>query len=333
MDRLGWGIVGIGSIVRERIAPAIVADERAELVAGVSRSGERAAKFADRFGARAAYTSYEEMLADPGVDAVFIATPNSMHADQVVAAAEAGKHVLCDKPLAIDVAGARKAVESCQAAGVRLGVNFQYRHLPWVREVTRIVEDGRIGRVESVQMQVASGPRRYRNWRTNPEVAGLGSVHNVGVHGLDALGVMLGAEPVEVAAMFDSAPGSGSVEWLAHLALRFSNGALGLYDCNERLANPRNELTVYGTEGRVIGSGLTRSRSDGHLTLLTGGVESARYYPAGDAHRASVEAFTRSVLAGMEPNASGIDGLKSVQLCSAIRRSVEDRTIASVEHD
>ncbi len=330
MDRLGWGIIGIGSIVRERIAPAMVAEPRSELVAAVSRDRGRADAFAREFGARRSYTSYTEMLADPDVDAVFIATPNSLHTPQVVAAAGAGKHILCDKPLAVDTNGALRAVAACTRAEVKLGVNFQYRHLPWVRDVTDTVRSGAIGRVETVQLQVGSGPRDYRNWRRDPAMAGLGSVHNVGVHGLDLLRVILGSEPVEVAAMFDNDPESGSVEWLALILLRFANRTLVEFNCNESVANPRNEISIHGTKGRLVGSGFTRSRVGGDLHTLIDGEESVVHYPAFDAHRRAVAAFTDSILEGKEPDASGQDGLRSAELCAAIRRSVMERRIVPV---
>jgi len=332
MAPLGWGVIGIGAIVHERIAPALVAEPDCDLVAGVSRDQGRAEEFALRYGARHAYTDYAAMLANPEVEAVFIATPNILHPEQVGLAAEAGKHVLCDKPLAIDVPGALKAVSACAEAGVTLGVNFQYRQLDWVRDVTRIVAEGVIGEVRAVQLQVGSGPRNYQNWRRDPALAGLGSVHNVGIHGLDFLRVLLGSEPVEVTALFDNAPDSGSVEWTALILLRFGNGTLVEYNCNESLPNPRNEITLYGTRGRIVGTGFTRSREGGDLTLLVDAGESTTHYPASDAHRAAVADFTRAILEGTEPAATGLDGLRSAELCEAIRRSVVERRTADVEY-
>jgi 1,5-anhydro-D-fructose reductase (1,5-anhydro-D-mannitol-forming) len=327
---LGWGVIGIGDIVKTTMAPAIVAEPECDLVAGVSRDQGRADAFASQFGARFAYTDYDAMLANPEVEAVLIATPNVFHADQVVAAARAGKHVLCDKPLAIDVAGAKRAVEACTDAGVALGVNFHNRHLPWVRDVSRLIAEGVIGDVRVVQLQVASGPRHYTNWRADPEIAGLGTVHNVGVHGLDFLRVLLGSDPVEVIAMIDPAPDSGEVEMLALIQLRFQSGALVQYNANETLRDPLNDIVIYGTEGRVIGRGFTRSRNDGELAVLTDSGETVTRYPAPEAHRLSMAAFTKAVLAGDEPNASGQDGLVSAQLCEAIGRSAREGRLVPV---
>ena len=329
-ETLGWGVIGIGNIVRSTMAPAMLAEPECDLVAGVSRDQGRADTFAREFGARFAYTEYEEMLANPEVEAVFIATPNSFHAGQVVAAARAGKHVLCDKPLANNVADARAALEACAKAGVKLGVNFHNRHLPWVKDVSRLLADGIVGEVEVVQLQVASGPRHYDNWRSDPEIAGLGSVHNVGVHGLDFLRVLLDSDPVEVMAMFDKGPNSGEVEMLALIQLRFGNGAMVQYNANERLRDPLNDIVIYGTAGRIVGRSFTRSRSDGELAVLTETGETITRYPAPEAHRLSLAAFTCAVLRGEEPNASGLDGLRSAQVCEAISRSVTEHRLVEV---
>jgi len=329
---LGWGIIGIGNIVKGTIAPAMVGESSCELVAAVSRDNARAKDFATAFGARYAYTDYEEMLANPAVDAVFIATPNGLHADQVVAAALAGKHVLCDKPLAINVPDAFRAVEACQQAGVKLGVNFHNRHLQWVADVSGLIGDGTIGTVQVVELEVSSGVRTWDNWRADRGMAGLGSIHNVGVHGLDFLRVILRAEPVEVMAMFDRPATSDVVESLGLVLIRFDNGTLAYCNFNESVANPVNELRIFGSTGRMIGRGFTRSRIDGDLTILTGSSERRTDYPAPDAHRLSVVAFTVAVLSGEEPNASGLDGLRSAQLCDAIERSVNERRLVEVDY-
>lgn len=327
---LGWGVIGIGNIVRSTMAPAMVTEPECDLVAGASRDQGRADEFAREFGARFAYSDYGEMLANPEVEAVFIATPNAFHAGQVIAAAAAGKHVLCDKPLANNVADAEAAVTACTEAGVRLGVNFHNRHLPWVKDVSRLIADGVIGQVEMVQLQVASGPRHYDNWRADPEMAGLGSVNNVGVHGLDFLRLLLDSDPIEVMAMFDEAPGSGAVEMLALIQLRFENGAVVQYNANERLRDPLNDIAIYGTTGRIVGRSFTRSRSDGELAVLTGSGETIARYPAPEAHRISLAAFTSAVLRGEEPHASGLDGLRSAQICEAIDRSARQGRLVQV---
>ena len=332
MAKLGWGVIGIGNIVQTTMAPAMVEEPECELVAGVSRDQDRADEFGRQFGARFAYTDYGQMLANPEVEAVFIATPNAFHAEQVIAAARGGKHVLCDKPLANNVPDARRAVDACSAAGVKLGINFHNRHLPWVQDASRLIAEGVVGDVKVVEVQVSSGPRHYDNWRADPEIAGLGSVHNVGVHGLDFLRVILHSDPVEVMAMFDKDPKSGGVEMLALITMRFGNGALVHYNANESIRDPLNDIVIYGSAGRIVGTSFTRSRSDGELAVLTDEGETITRYQAPEAHRLSLAAFTHAVLTGEQPNASGLDGLRSAQTCEAIIRSVQERRLVEVDY-
>src|SRR5262249_7884213 len=141
-----WGIIGLGRIADTEIAPAITASPRGELRGGVSRDQGRADAFAGRHGAAGALTSCDELLADPEVDAVYIATPNGLHAGQVVAAAAAGKHVMCDKPLALSVADARRAVAACEEAAVGLGITFQTRFHDHFGRFREVVQDGSLDR-------------------------------------------------------------------------------------------------------------------------------------------------------------------------------------------
>lgn len=328
---LRYGVIGIGDIVTGTIAPAMVAEPHSALVAAVSRDQGRADAFGERFGLEFVTTDYDEMLARPDVDAVFIATPNALHSREAIAAAKAGKHVFCDKPLATSVADAEAVVQACDDASVTLGLNFHYRHLPWVEEVRGTISDGTIGDVQTIEVDVGSGTRNYTNWRIDPEMAGIGSVYNVGVHMLDVLTVILDAEPVEVSAMFDQVPSSGNVEMQALILITFDNGTLAYANCNERTAYPRNTLTVQGSKGRIIGENLTRSREEGILHLLTADKETTTAFPPPGAHQLCVSQFTNAVLTGTSPRATGADGLRSMRLCDAIRRSVVERRHVLVE--
>lgn len=328
---LGYGVIGIGDIVNGTIAPAIRADPDSALVAAVSRDQGRADAFGETFDVDFVTTDYAAMLARPEVDAVFIATPNALHADEAIAAANAGKHVLCDKPLATSVADAYRVVQACDDAGVTLGLNFHYRHLPWVEEARRLISTGALGEIQTIEIDVGSGTRNYTNWRADPEMAGIGSVYNVGVHMLDVLTVILDAEPVEVSAMFDEAPQSGKVEMQALILMTFDNGTLVYTNCNERTAYPRNTITVQGSHGRLIGDNVTRSREEGTLHLLTSDSQSITTFPPPGAHQLCLSQFTQAVLDGTKPRATGIDGLRSMQLCDAIARSVRERRHVAVE--
>lgn len=324
---LGWGIVGLGRIATSEIAPAIAELANSELRAVVSRDAGRAEEFARKFGAQRPLDDYAAMLADPEVDAVYIATPNMLHVEQVVAAAEAGKHVLCDKPLALSPADAERAIEACDRAGVRLGITFQSRNYEGMSEVRDLVAAGEIGRVVIAQIEMGSGRTLLSGWRTDPALAGIGTTNNIGVHAYDLLRYLLGAEVREATAMFDVEEGF-SLDTTSLALLRFDNGTLAYVNVNQAVPNHRPDMTLYGTEGRVEGRNITRMNREGTLQVTGRSGESTREISTSSGYRVTIANFVEAVLAGRDPSPSGTDGLRSVELTDALARAAaEGRTV------
>jgi 1,5-anhydro-D-fructose reductase (1,5-anhydro-D-mannitol-forming) len=330
MSKIRWGIIGIGNIVNGTMAPGMQNDPNSEIVAATSRDQGRADAFVAKFEAKYGYTDYDEMLANPEVDAVFIATPNSQHAEQVIAAAKAGKHVLCDKPMSISVKDAVREIEACRAAGVKLGINFHNRRLQWVNDSKALVAEGKLGDIQNLVVEASAGLRPPDDWRNSKELSGLGTTYSQGVHVFDFIRYILGSNPVEVSSVFNDDSGQYEIETQSMSTIRYDNGALVFANINQCVVFPKNDLAIYGTKGRIYGAGLTRSRLDGNLNVLLDGEETSTFYPqpSGEAHGRNVAAFTEAVLAGEEPNASGIDGLHSMVLVEAIAKSAaEGRTV------
>ncbi|MGY1692408.1 Gfo/Idh/MocA family protein [Geodermatophilus sp. SYSU D01105] len=323
-DRIGWGIVGLGRIADTEIAPAVATADNSTLAGVVSRDAGRAREFADRHGAASAYDDYAALLADPAVDAVYIATPNGLHAEQVVAAAAAGKHVLCDKPLATTVADAERAVTACREAGVGLGTTFQTRRHEGMRDLRELLAGGEIGPVRLAQLQLGPGRMLPKSWRTDPSLAGAGVMNNFGVHAYDLLRYLLDAEVVEATAVVDVEPGY-SVDTLALAVLRFDNGALAYVNANQSLPNPQLDLSVHGTEGTVLGRNVTRPNLTGTVTVIGRTDTTERTVSTSGAFLATVQAFADAVLRGEDPSPSGVDGLRSVELIEALTRSAQER--------
>lgn len=322
----GWALIGTGRIADDRVLPGINAFAGNRLVAVVSRDQARAGDFARKFGAQHAYTSYEEMLRNPDVTVVAIHTPNSLHAEQAIAAARAGKHVFCDKPMATSAADAERVVKECDKAGVKLGVNFHNRFMPCFIETKRIIDSGEIGEVLLVQLEASPGanPVSTRaSWRVDPAIAGLGTTMSIGVHVYDILRYMLSSEITTVSAFFDTP--RGIMEQTNLSVFRFANGVMAQLNVNQKTPNPHNDFVIYGTKGRITGKGLTRSRASGELQVLTGEGKTRRTeFPAVNAHAACVAAFSQALIDGRAPSPSGIDGLRSVQLTDAMARSAWD---------
>jgi 1,5-anhydro-D-fructose reductase (1,5-anhydro-D-mannitol-forming) len=327
---LGWGIVGLGRAADTLVTPAIIADPNSRLVAAVSRDQDKADAFVARHGAGTAGTDFEAMLANPDVDVVAITSPNALHPSQAIAAAQAGKHVFCDKPLATTVTEAERVLEACAAAGVRIGIDFQTRHHACFQEARQVIESGEIGDVIDVQIDAAPGDVPLGGWRTDPELAGLGAVNNIAVHIHDVVRFLVGSEVAEVSAMFEVGR-DDALERLPMVLMRFDSGALAFANGNQRTPYPLNDIVIHGSSGRIDGRSITRPQTDGQMRILTASGERTGSYSSHDAYIRTVRAFSEAVLAGRDPNPSGLDGLRSVQLTDAIRRSAREGRVIELQ--
>ena len=326
MKKNGWGLIGTGRIAEERVLPGINAFSGNTLVGVVSRDAGRAADFAKRFGAQHAYTRFDELLANPDVTVVAIHTPNAQHAEQVIAAAHAGKHVFCDKPMATTVEDAKRMIEACEKAGVKLAVNFHNRFMPGFIDAKRIIDSGEIGEVQLVQIEASPGAKggsRANTWRTEPGLAGLGTTMSIGVHIYDILRYLLSSEIEKVSSFFNT---PRDVMETTNLSMfEFANGVKAQVSIHEITPYPHNDFVIYATKGRIIGRGMTRSRAGGEMHV-TGpdGKTRVQEYPAINAHEACVVDFSKAILEDRAPSASGYDGLKSVELTVAMAKSAWD---------
>ncbi|HYN69860.1 MAG TPA: Gfo/Idh/MocA family oxidoreductase [Candidatus Eisenbacteria bacterium] len=248
MSVLRWGILSTADIARHKVIPGMQKAKRCAVVAIASRDAGTARRVADELGIPSAHGSYEGLLADPEVDAVYIPLPNHLHAEWTIAAARAGKHVLCEKPLALSVADAERMVAACDAAGVRLMEAFMYRlHPSWVA-VRELVGSGRIGELRAVQSWFSffnDDPGNIRNIRE----AGGGALLDLGCYVVNLSRMLFASEPVRVEASISRDPVSG-VDILTSGLLEFPGGGQATFTCSTR-AERDQRVHVYGTTGRI----------------------------------------------------------------------------------
>jgi predicted dehydrogenase len=247
MTSLRWGILSTADIGRRKVIPGIRKAARCEIVAIGSRHAAPARRVADELGIPTAHGSYEALLADPDVDAVYIPLPNHLHAEWTIAAARAGKHVLCEKPLAMTAADAERMAEACAAEGVRLMEAFMYRHHPaWVAAMD-VVASGRIGRLRAVQSWFSyfnDDPANIRNQLD----AGGGALFDIGCYSVNLSRMLFGAEPVRVSAAIERDPELG-IDTLTSAILEFEDGQ-ATFTCSTRVETDQR-VHVYGTDGRL----------------------------------------------------------------------------------
>lgn len=247
MTDLRWGILSTADIGRKKVIPGIQAADRSTVVAIASRDVDRAHAAATALGIPRVHGTYEALLADPDVDAVYIPVPNHLHATWTIAAARAGKHVLCEKPLAMTAGDAQRMVEACASAGVVLMEAFMYRHHPsWVA-VRELVASGRIGPLVSVQSWFSYFNDDAANIRNIREYGG-GALFDIGCYNVNLSRMLFEAEPHRVEASIVRDPSSG-VDILTSALLEF-DGGIATFTCSTR-AEDDQRVHVYGTEGWI----------------------------------------------------------------------------------
>jgi predicted dehydrogenase len=248
MATLRWGILSTAKIADEKVIPGIRRAARCEVVAIGSRDPERARAVAARHGIPRVHGSYEALLADPEVDAVYVPLPNHLHAEWTLAAARAGKHVLCEKPLAMTAADAERMIEGCRAAGVVLMEAFMYRLHPSWLAARQLVASGRIGRLAAVDTWFSyfnDDPANIRNIRDY----GGGALFDIGCYPVNLSRMLFGGEPERVAATVVRDPASG-VDVLTSAILAFAGGGVATFTSAIRTEDDQR-VDVYGTAGRI----------------------------------------------------------------------------------
>lgn len=330
---VGWGIIGVGRHAERYMADAIRRSPDGELVAAWSRDRARAEAFAARFGARRAYDDLAAFLADPEVQAVLVLSPNALHVTHTVAATRAGRHVLCEKPMALSVTEAQAMLAACRSAGVRLGTGFHLRHHPAIREARRRLAAGAVGdlRLVRVSFNVETPVGAWsKPWKDDPPLAGGGILYGNGVHALDAVRFATGQEFVEVSAFCDGQPPGGTVEETMVCLLKLAGGGYVLADFAKGVAAPANDLQVHGTLGRLEGRGAITTGPEAALAIVTPERTEEVPLPPSDHYMEEIQDFNRAVLDSREPAASGVDGLRMVEVGLALFESARSGRAVAV---
>ena len=308
MNQIRWGLIGCGDIAQKRIAPAFRDSASCELVAVSRAQSELAASFAKQFGARRWYLDWRKLLLDEEIDAVYIATPVHLHAEQAIAAAEAGKHVLCEKPMAMNVRECEQMIAVCRARNVKLGVAY-YRHFyPVVERVKAIIKSGEIGTPVLAQINAFEwfnpGADNPRSWLLKKELAGGGPMFDFECHRIEVLNNILGSIS-EVRSLTANVLFNREVEDTAIALFQFGAGACGVLSVSHAAVEPKDSLNIFGALGSIRVSIL----NEGKIRVV--GKLGERYEahpPAANLHAPLIEDFVKAVLTNREPAVSGGTG-------------------------
>lgn len=241
-----WGILSTADINRKLLAGAAETDD-VEVVAVGSRTLERAEAFAQEWDIPRAYGTYEELLADPDVEAIYNPLPNTMHSEWSIKAMEAGKHVLCEKPFSRHIGDVERAFDAADATGMHLTEAFMYRHHPQTARLAELVAEGAIGELRVIRTAFSYSLYDADNIRLRTDVEG-GSLMDVGCYCISGAR-LLGGEPEAVVGTAHI--GSSGTDWVFAGMMRFPNDVVALFDCGTSLPN-RDELEAIGTEGSLF---------------------------------------------------------------------------------
>jgi 1,5-anhydro-D-fructose reductase (1,5-anhydro-D-mannitol-forming) len=312
-----WGLIGATTISREWMIAAIRA-AGGEIAGVMSANPERGRKYAAEFSIPLATTSLDELLEN--CEAVYVATTNDLHYAQVLAAAKAKRHVLCEKPLALTLVEARAMVAACKAAGVVMGTNHHLRNAATHRAIREAVASGRIGRPLFARVcHAVYLPEHLQSWRIKDPKAGAGVVMDITVHDSDTLRFVLGEEPEAATAMIQHAGmGSADIEDGVLGVIRFRSGLLAHVFDAFTCRYARTAFEVHGTDGSLSADNCMTQRPVGTVILRNAQGETALPLDHENLYERSVRAFHAAVRGEGAPAATGEDGVRSMATALAV---------------
>ena len=317
MAPVRWGILSTARINRKLLAGAALSSE-VDVVAVGSRDPARARTFADEHGIPAAYGSYEELLADPAVEAIYNPLPNTLHCEWSIRALEAGKHVLCEKPMSSSAAEVEEAFAAAERTGFLLTEAFMYRHHPQAKRLAALVAEGAIGQLRLIRSAFSYGLFDEQNIRLRTEVDG-GALMDVGCYCVSGSRLLAG-EPESV---FGRAyVGPTGTDWAFTGSLRFPGDVLALFDCATCLTD-RDELEAIGSEGSLFLDDPWHCLNPVIELRRVGGVERIEV-EAANPYRLELEDLSRAIRTGSAPLLGRADAVAQARVIAALRRSAAD---------
>ncbi len=317
--KIRWGVISTANIGRWAVNPAIQASSNGELVAVASRDGKRASEFAQQWNIPVAFGSYAELLADDNIDAVYIPLPNSLHREWAIKATEAGKHVLCEKPLAMTAAECLEMGQVAATNGVRFMEAFMYRFHPRTGKVLQMIGEGVIGDLRMISSVFTFRLAQPGNIRLNPELGG-GALMDVGCYCVNVSRTVAGCEPVQAQAIAVQSK-SGVDEMLAG-TLRFPNDFLASFQCGLNTKR-RESYEIGGTEGYLkVADAFLPGQDDVVIEEHRDGAEPVLHTIAGvDEYRNMVEHFADCILNGAEPRYPATEAAMNMRTIEALYAS------------
>jgi predicted dehydrogenase len=326
MGKVKWGVLGVAKIATEKVIPAMQRGEFSEIAAIASREGAKANEAAAKLGIPRAYGSYEELLADPDIEAVYNPLPNELHVPWSIRALEAGKHVLCEKPIALDAHEARTLIAARDRSGKLVAEAFMVRRHPQWRRARELATSGAIGKVAAIQTFFSYRLLDPHNVRNIPP--GGGGLYDIGCYAILSGRYIFGAEPLRVVATLDRDP-NFRTDRLVSALLEFPDARHLTFSVSTQLA-PHQRVTIVGETGRIEiaipfnapPDRPTRITIDSGADLFGGGARTEEFAVC-DQYTLQGDAFSRAVLGEAKLEFPLEDAVMSMRVIDALFRSAE----------
>jgi len=345
--KVKWGVIGAAGIADRRTIPGMMLAQNAELTAVMEVNMELAETIRAKYDAAYAYDNEKDLLANDEVQAVYIASPVVFHFDQIKMAADAGKDILVEKPVALTAAQAQEAVDYCAEKGVKLAAGFMMRFAAYHQEIKRLIGLGKLGSVTNASGQFTCWyPDMEGAWRQYKEQSGGGALMDMGVHLIDLLQYIMDSKIVQVAAMNETKTFGYDVDDSSALLVRYENGAFGSINSNFNIPDEAAKWRIefYGTQGRIIGDETIGQAEVGSVDALF--VEEQKGYDAaqdkklieqtdisvtlGNLYTKEIESFSRSILEGAPLECPAEDAVYAQKVIEAAYLSTSEKRFVDV---
>jgi predicted dehydrogenase len=314
--KIRWGVLGVAKIATAKVIPAMQRCSLAKVTAIASRDPERAAKAAQDLGIPKHYGAYEDLLADPDIDAIYNPLPNHLHVPWSIRAAEAGKHVLCEKPLSLSVEEARTLIAVRDRTGMKIGEAFMvHLHPQWLRTL-EIVRSGEIGQIRAFNFVFSYNNQDPMNIRNKRELGG-GAVMDIGCYPIHTSRWMFGAEPLRVSALIER-DSAFCTDRLSSAILEFPQGH-AVFTCSTQMG-PYQRAIVFGTQGRIEIEIPVNTPPDKESKILVQAGTEARTetFPACDQYTLQGDSFSSAIVNGGEVPVTLEDAVRNMAVIDAI---------------
>ena len=320
MKKVKWGVLGTADIARGQTIPGMQLAEHCELYAIAGRKIEKARDYQQAFGFQKAYGSYDELLNDPEVEAVYIPLPNDLHCEWSVKALKAKKHVLCEKPLAVSEAQAEEMFRTAEENGVLLMEAFAYLHSPFVQAVKAELDAGTIGDIRYFESAFITGRRPDTDIRLRKETYG-GALYDLGCYAISMAMWMLGKEPdtVRATAQFSEK----QIDLFTSALLLYGNGTVANLDCGMLLPTGRlDRFHIHGTLGEIVSPVEFNQCGEIPYTIIRNGASETKTVTAPNNYALEAEQLSRCILFGEKPHVSKAFSLLTARVTDRILKEI-----------